>query len=1471
MDKRIVAILLSLCMLLSIMPVMAQTEDADAVLDAINSAHWAEYINIITDHKDILFDTESEYIKFSSLSAGMKNTVVKQAYAKAPFSSIDKFASVISVAIAGLDSSSGGSGGGIGGGIARKSVVTLSKAGGYIGDTVDITLDISGNNGFSNLGLEINYDDSVLTLLAVSENPEVGAIFTAAEHISTNPYNMTWDSESDVGFNGTLATLTFKITDNAPVGDYPVILSCYKGRNGDYTDGIDVNYDENDNPLNLNYESGYINISYAPIKCPEASDDNTFNGNVYMVFDRQVSWAEASKQCEEAGGHLATITSAKENNFIQTLCSKGNSNQYYLGASNSLNNGIWSWIGSESFVYTNWSDNEPNVMNSQESYLAIQCANGKWNTIEKNSAPQIGFVCEWEGNNTGSDSSYWVEFISKKDSYAIGEAFEVDVWLYTDDSVMKIYDNDYTVSGFDSSKPGIYNVTVSYEEYSRTFEVEVVDGKEAEAVITHVIQAHAKEGVTISPSGYCEVKDGTIMKFVVGIEEGYTIDSVSVNGELVKLTDSNLTVTVDQNTVIEVLGKKKTYSVKSTAYGNGYIELSSDTVSHGSNCSARIVSNEGYIVSDVKIDGVSVGACKLYTFTNVTENHTVEAVFEKIVQTLTVKASASEGGRVSPSRSIINSGGTATISAIPDNGYHIGYAVVNGEILNIKSNGMTFDNITENTDILIVFEKNVYTVSVAKTEGAQMSVECNGQSAPQFDVPYMTDVTVVLDIEEGYKLNTLYVNGISVKAQKSGGKLTYRTNVSENTVISARCGLTLVSEFNQDVARAGLAADINVSNAYSKKEEFAYLANKYANLSKEEKSVCTSAYATVLSALDRANAYIALIESEISDRILQMPSPDELTSENYRSWKEKIDNAYADYENMTYLAKSLIDLELVAKLSGLKTKSEELDKESKGAILYLYELIDSVPDTEASIADNLTIAYSKLLLAENTYHNMSEESKKEVSEEKYSELIAKHGKISTQIQKLYAAPFTSKVLRCSGVSSTDNVADAEAKRAVIYELMNEYHSFPTFVQEQISSSTVQKLNSLYESASIKVSTTLNNQPVDINGDFNEDVELIITEPELDNNAVADSTGKSVYLAIDVKMYSEAQEVQPTSKIRMKMEISKELFDADVSVVYINDAGEMYDVQGEMIEENGKYYIVFFIDHFSNFAVLYNETVAPDTVMTFDVEYAEVGDYITATVTGLLNSSGCTLYVAGYSATGALTFAKTGSTDVSVTIAENTVTVKAMLWDKNMLPVINPTILSVSGVDNENESQDVAISFDKQYAKEGDYITATVTGADASDFNLFIAGYSKTGVVTFVEFANKNSVSAIIAKNTVTIKAMLWDENMLPLVEPTILSVSGDGNENESHDISISFDKQYAKEGDYITATATDTDTSDCNLFIAGYSKTGTVTFVEFANKNSVSAIIAKNTVTVKALLWDKNMAPLINPATLSVSDVDNES
>ncbi|MBR3965574.1 MAG: Ig-like domain-containing protein [Clostridia bacterium] len=82
------------------------------------------------------------------------------------------------------------------------------------GETVTITLSASNNPGLSFLQVTLQYDTSVLTL----EGTTNGNVFSTFE----KGVNLQWSSDEDSTNNGILATLKFKVNENATAGNYAV-------------------------------------------------------------------------------------------------------------------------------------------------------------------------------------------------------------------------------------------------------------------------------------------------------------------------------------------------------------------------------------------------------------------------------------------------------------------------------------------------------------------------------------------------------------------------------------------------------------------------------------------------------------------------------------------------------------------------------------------------------------------------------------------------------------------------------------------------------------------------------------------------------------------------------------------------------------------------------------------------------------------------------------------------------------------------------------------------------------------------------------------------------------------------------------------------------------------------------------------------------------------------------------------------
>lgn len=134
-------------------------------------------------------------------------------------------------------------------------------------------------------------------------------------------------------------------------------------------------------------------------------------------------------------------------------------------------------------------------------------------------------------------------------------------------------------------------------------------------------------GGTISPLGTTPVPRGQDITFDITPDTGYRILSITDNGVYVGNT-TPYTISNVQATHDVVVTFKKTYTIQAIAGANGTISPIGDVVvDSGSDRNFSITPNFGYRVSDVLIDGVSVGAQSAYSFTNVTADHIISVSF----------------------------------------------------------------------------------------------------------------------------------------------------------------------------------------------------------------------------------------------------------------------------------------------------------------------------------------------------------------------------------------------------------------------------------------------------------------------------------------------------------------------------------------------------------------------------------------------------------------------------------------------------------------------------------------------------------------------------------------------------------------------------------------------------------------------------------------------------------------------------
>jgi hypothetical protein len=142
--------------------------------------------------------------------------------------------------------------------------------------------------------------------------------------------------------------------------------------------------------------------SAAPIQWTGAGS----NGHSYEFVGSVLEWQDAKNAAAAMtfggdAGHLATATSADENNFIEGLL--GTANAAWLGAGDALilgtTEGSYVWVTGEPFTFTHWAATEPNggtFQNFMQMDGALGISPGSWRDAGATGFGITGYVVEFD-------------------------------------------------------------------------------------------------------------------------------------------------------------------------------------------------------------------------------------------------------------------------------------------------------------------------------------------------------------------------------------------------------------------------------------------------------------------------------------------------------------------------------------------------------------------------------------------------------------------------------------------------------------------------------------------------------------------------------------------------------------------------------------------------------------------------------------------------------------------------------------------------------------------------------------------------------------------------------------------------------------------------------------------------------------------------------------------------------------------
>jgi hypothetical protein len=136
------------------------------------------------------------------------------------------------------------------------------------------------------------------------------------------------------------------------------------------------------------------------------------DGHCYRINHENLSFSDAQSACHQAGGHLVSVGSSDENEWVAAL----HDGEHWLGATDGRADtapgvGPYDWVNGEAWAYSDWEDGQPNAYETDcpddddeadcFEHCAFQTDEGDWK--DRSCWHTIVSICEWDvGKSDGA-------------------------------------------------------------------------------------------------------------------------------------------------------------------------------------------------------------------------------------------------------------------------------------------------------------------------------------------------------------------------------------------------------------------------------------------------------------------------------------------------------------------------------------------------------------------------------------------------------------------------------------------------------------------------------------------------------------------------------------------------------------------------------------------------------------------------------------------------------------------------------------------------------------------------------------------------------------------------------------------------------------------------------------------------------------------------------------------------------------
>lgn len=308
---------------------------------------------------------------------------------------------------------------------------------------------------------------------------------------------------------------------------------------------------------------------------------------------------------------------------------------------------------------------------------------------------------------------------------------------------------------------------------------------------TYNMVSEASLGGTITPEGLQVVNHGTDLTYEIVADEGRYISSITIDGQTTEYTQAdNVTnytqlftsINADHSVSATFAVKHFTITAEVNEEANhGTIDgvsSFSGEFSYGSNQTLNFIPEENYQVSDVVVDGQSIGAVASYEFVNINADHNVVVSFAPVQYTLTATSNV-PACTITPATTTVQAGSNVNYTMTVATGYHLLNVIANGEEVSVSGNAFTIANVQEDYEIFANFAPNYVTVTVEQPAHATIT-------PGTMTYAYGATPSYVIVPEVGYNVTAVHAGNALVNVTYNNGIGSFTLNpVTADVTVSA--------------------------------------------------------------------------------------------------------------------------------------------------------------------------------------------------------------------------------------------------------------------------------------------------------------------------------------------------------------------------------------------------------------------------------------------------------------------------------------------------------------------------------------------------------------------------------------------------------------------------------------------------------------------------------------------------------------